>query len=194
MIFTPLLWWCGEWQEKCLTGKGEMHGCSGSVGKGIAASPAGVCSLFWLHTDAVMVCAHTSHELTCLQVHVHTYMHTDNQTKAWILLGRRESAGSDSQFCSLGSLVKLLVGSPIFICIQPFRPRPQEASRWTDQLPLCILAQAKGLCRVILCPTTISLFLSFPASRVHEPLCFNHGVFLPQSLEAQLSQESTSLN
>lgn len=149
------------------------------------------CALFWLRMDAGMVCAHTSHELTCVQVHMCTHMHTDKQTKAWILLGRRESGGSDSQFCSLGPLVKLLMGSPILFCIQPFHPGPQEASRWSDQLPSCVLAQAKGLFRVILCPTTISWLPSFSASQVREPLCFNHRVFLPQSLEAQSPQKST---
>lgn len=197
----------GEWEER-ETGKERWMG---AVAQRVRALPPAQpeCALwdshggrreqppavvFWFHTDAEMVCTHTSHGLMCAQMHTCTHMHTDKQTKAWILLGRRESAGSGSQFCSLGSLVKFLMGSPVLICIQPFCPGPQEASRWTDQLPSCMLAQAKGLCRVILCPTTISLLLSFSVSPVRKPLCFNYRVFLLQSLEAQQPQKSPSLN
>lgn len=172
----------GEWEER-ETGKERWMG---AVAQRVRALPPAQpeCALwdshgrtreqppavvFWLHTDAEMVCTHTSHGLTCVQMHTCTHMHTEKQTKAWILLGRRGECWFRQPVCSLGSLVKFLMGSPVLICIQPFCPGPQEASRWTDQLPSCMLAQAKGLCRVILCPTTISLLLSFSVSRFASP-------------------------
>lgn len=202
---TPVV--TGEWEER-ETGKERWMG---AVAQRVKALPPAQpeCALwdshggrreqppavvFWLHTDAEMVCTHTSHGLMCVQMHTCTHMHTEKQTKAWILLGRRGECWFRQPVLLPGFPGKIFDGfsnTHLHTTLLSWATGGFKVNR-----PAAIMHVGSGQGAMqghpmshhhLLAPVLFSL-------SVRKPLCFNHKVFLLQSLEAQQPQKSTSLN